>query len=170
MVSYSGDCPKVKVQITGPDQVPYTYLLIDRGAYTTFPLSAGNGAYTIQVLENVEGDSYLIALSQDIDVAIEDEFLPFLYPNQYVSFTADSKTVIKGSELAKNAYSDLEVIQTSITMSSRISLMILQRWIALLMDTCLILMLRSESGTGICFDYASVMTAMSPLPGHTYET
>ena len=51
MVSYSGDCPKVKVQITGPDQVPYTYLLIDRGAYTTFPLSAGNGAYTIQVLE-----------------------------------------------------------------------------------------------------------------------
>ncbi len=107
MVSYSGDCPKVKVQITGPDQVPYTYLLIDRGAYTTFPLSAGNGAYTIQVLENVEGDSYLIALSQDIDVAIEDEFLPFLYPNQYVSFTADSKTVIKGSELAKNAYSDL---------------------------------------------------------------
>lgn len=60
MVSYSGDCPKVKVQITGPDQVPYTYLLIDRGAYTTFPLSAGNGAYTIQVLENVEGDSYLI--------------------------------------------------------------------------------------------------------------
>ena len=84
MVSYSGDCPKVKVQITGSDQIPYTYLLIDRGAYTTFPLSAGNGAYTIQVLENVEGDSYLIALSQDIDVAIEDEFLPFLYPNQYV--------------------------------------------------------------------------------------
>ncbi len=160
MVSYSGDCPKVKVQITGPDQVPYTYLLIDRGAYTTFPLSAGNGAYTIQVLENVEGDSYLIALSQDIDVAIEDEFLPFLYPNQYVSFTADSKTVIKGSELAKNAYSDLEVIQDiyhyvieNISYDTAKADSVTYGYLPDIDATL-------KSGTGICFDYASVMTAM----------
>lgn len=160
MVSYSGDCPKVKVQITGSDQIPYTYLLIDRGAYTTFPLSAGNGAYTIQVLENVEGDSYLIALSQDIDVAIEDEFLPFLYPNQYVSFTAGSKTVIKGSELAKNAYSDLEVIQNiyhyvieNISYDTAKANSVTYGYLPDIDDTL-------KSGTGICFDYASVMTAM----------
>lgn len=146
MVSYSGDCPKVKVQITGSDQIPYTYLLIDRGAYTTFPLSAGNGAYTIQVLENVEGDSYLIALSQDIDVAIEDEFLPFLYPNQYVSFTAGSRRLSKGANWQRMLTAIWKSSRTSITMSSRISLMILQRRIVLLMDTCLTLMIRSSQG------------------------
>jgi len=108
----------------------------------------------------VEGDSYLIALSQDIDVAIEDEFLPFLYPNQYVSFTAGSKTVIKGSELAKNAYSDLEVIQNiyhyvieNISYDTAKANSVTYGYLPDIDDTL-------KSGTGICFDYASVMTAM----------
>lgn len=64
----------------------------------------------IQVLENISGDSYAIALTQGADVQIADEFLPFLYPNQYVNFTADSKVVAKGSCLARDAHSDLDVV------------------------------------------------------------
>ena len=111
MVSYSGSCEKVKVQITGPDQNTYTYLLTARNEYTTFPLSSGNGTYLIQVMENVGGDSYVVSLTHDVDVQIENEFLPFLYPNQYVDFNADSQAVAKGSELATNTWSDLEVVQ-----------------------------------------------------------
>lgn len=81
MVRYSGSCEKVKVQITGPDENTYTYLLSARNDDITFPLPAGDGTYTIQVLENVSGDSYAVSLTQEIDVTLENEFLPFLYPN-----------------------------------------------------------------------------------------
>ena len=45
MVKYNGTNEKVKLQITCPDQSCYTYLISDRGAYDTFPLTAGNGSY-----------------------------------------------------------------------------------------------------------------------------
>ena len=47
MVKYNGANEKVKLQITCPDQSCYTYLISDRGAYDTFPLTAGNGSYTL---------------------------------------------------------------------------------------------------------------------------
>ena len=54
------------------------------------------------MLSNVQTEyaNYATCLHQQFDVVIEDEFLPFLYPNQYVNFTADSLTVAKGAELA----------------------------------------------------------------------
>ena len=111
MVNYNGSCEKVKLQITGPDQNCYTYLITEHGNYTAFPLTAGNGSYSIQVMENIGGDSYVLSLEQTVDVQIENEFLPFLYPNQYVDFKADSNAVKKGSELAEDTWTDLEVVQ-----------------------------------------------------------
>lgn len=107
--SYTGTCPKVKLRITGPDTVVYTYDL-HGGGYETFPLSSGNGYYDVTIYENISGTNYATCLYADLDVQITDEFSPFLYPNQYVNFTADSKVVAKGQELAEGASSDLEVI------------------------------------------------------------
>lgn len=160
MVSYSGSCEKVKLQITGPDQNAYTYLISDRGSYSAFPLTAGNGSYSIQVLENVGGDSYIVSLEQTVDVQIENEFLPFLYPNQYVYFTADSAAVAKGSELAKDTWTDLEVVQNiynyvteNITYDTQKAKNVSYGYIPNVDETL-------SSGTGICFDYAAIMTAM----------
>ena len=160
MVSYSGSCEKVKVQITGPDQNTYTYLLTDRNEYTTFPLSSGNGTYTVQVMENVGGDSYVVSLTHDMNAQIENEFLPFLYPNQYVDFNADSQAVKKGSELAKDTWSDLEVVQNiynfvikNISYDTEKASSVSYGYIPNVDDTL-------KSGTGICFDYAALMAAM----------
>ena len=119
MVSYSGSCEKVKVQITGPDQNTY-----------------------------------------DVDVQIENEFLPFLYPNQYVDFNADSQAVAKGSELAANTWSDLEVVQNiynfvikNISYDTEKATSVSYGYIPNVDDTL-------TSGTGICFDYAALMAAM----------
>ncbi len=101
MVNYNGSCEKVKLQITGPDQNCYTYLITEHGNYTAFPLTAGNGSYSIQVMENIGGDSYVLSLEQTVDVQIENEFLPFLYPNQYVDFKADSNAVKKEASSQK---------------------------------------------------------------------
>lgn len=160
MASYSGTCEKVKLQITGPDQNCYTYLISDRGNYNAFPLTSGNGSYSIQVLENVGGDSYIVSLEQTVDVHIDDEFLPFLYPNQYVYFTADSAAVTKGSELAKDTWTDLEVVQNiynyvteNITYDTAKAENVSYGYIPDVDETL-------SSGTGICFDYAALMTAM----------
>ena len=109
MVSYSGSNPKVKLQITGSDEITYTYNLHD--GYETFPLTSGNGSYTVGVFENMEGTSYSTLFTQTLDVTIQDEFGPYLYANQYVNFTAQSKTVAKAVELSSSANDDLEVIE-----------------------------------------------------------
>lgn len=160
MVKYNGTNEKVKLQITCPDQSCYTYLISDRGAYDTFPLTAGNGSYTLQVLENVAGDTYTVSLAQSINVSIEDEFLPFLYPNQYVNFHTDSKAVSKGSDLAKDTYSDLDVVQNiynyvikNISYDTEKAQNVSYGYVPDIDDTL-------SSKKGICFDYAALMTSM----------
>ena len=160
MVKYNGTNEKVKLQITCPDQSCYTYLISDRGAYDTFPLTAGNGSYALQVLENVAGDTYTVSLAQSINVSIEDEFLPFLYPNQYVNFHTDSKAVSKGSDLAKDTYSDLDVVQNiynyvikNITYDTEKAQNVSYGYVPDIDDTL-------SSKKGICFDYAALMTSM----------
>lgn len=160
MVKYNGTNEKVKLQITCPDQSCYTYLISDRGAYDTFPLTAGNGSYALQVLENVAGDTYTVSLAQSINVSIEDDFLPFLYPNQYVNFHADSKAVSKGSDLAKDTYSDLDVVQNiynyvikNISYDTEKAQNVSYGYVPDVDDTL-------SSKKGICFDYAALMTSM----------
>ena len=160
MVKYNGTNEKVKLQITCPDQSCYTYLISDRGAYDTFPLTAGNGSYALQVLENVAGDTYTVSLAQSINVSIEDEFLPFLYPNQYVNFHTDSKAVSKGSDLAKDTYSDLDVVQNIynyvikiISYDTEKAQNVSYGYVPDIDDTL-------SSKKGICFDYAALMTSM----------
>mgnify|MGYP000902170896 FL=1 len=160
MVKYNGTNEKVKLQITCPDQSCYTYLISDRGAYDTFPLTAGNGSYALQVLENVAGDTYTVSLAQSINVSIEDEFLPFLYPNQYVNFHTDSKAVSKGRDLAKDTYSDLDVVQDiynyvikNISYDTEKAQNVSYGYVPDVDDTL-------SSKKGICFDYAALMTSM----------
>lgn len=160
MVKYNGTNEKVKLQITCPDQSCYTYLISGRGAYDTFPLTAGNGSYALQVLENVAGDTYTVSLAQSINVSIEDEFLPFLYPNQYVNFHTDSKAVSKGSDLAKDTYSDLDVVQNiynyvikNISYDTEKAQNVSYGYVPDVDDTL-------SSKKGICFDYAALMTSM----------
>lgn len=160
MVKYNGTNEKVKLRITCPDQSCYTYLISDRGAYDTFPLTAGNGSYALQVLENVAGDTYTVSLAQSINVNIEDEFLPFLYPNQYMNFHTDSKAVSKGSDLAKDTYSDLDVVQNiynyvikNISYDTEKAQNVSYGYVPDIDDTL-------SSKKGICFDYAALMASM----------
>lgn len=157
--SYTGTCPKVKLRITGPDTIVYTYDLHGNG-YETFPLSSGDGYYDVTIYENISGTNYATCLYADLEVQISDTFGPFLYPNQYVNFNADSKVVAKGQELAVGASSDLEVI-------TRIYDYITQNITydyakasdpptGYTSDVDAIL----TSGTGICLDYAAVMASM----------
>lgn len=158
MVSYTGTNEKVKLQITGSDEVVYTYDL--HGDYETFPLTAGSGSYTVGVFENIEGTSYSTLFTQTIDVKIDDEFGPYLYANQYVNFNGDSKVVEKAEELSKPCNDDLEVIEqvynymiSNFTYDYDKAESVQSGYLPDVDEVF-------EAQTGICFDYAAVMAAM----------
>lgn len=156
--SYFGTCPKVKFQITGPDAVTYTYNLT--GGNEFFPLSAKSGTYTFGIYENITGTSYSVNMVQTLDISISSTFGPFLYPNQYCMFNANSATVKKAAELAYTANNDLDVVSNiyhyviqNITYDYAKAANITSGYVCNVDATL-------ASGTGICLDYAAVMTCM----------
>lgn len=151
---------KVQIQITNPTGEMYPYPMNTGDAYRTFPLTCGDGDYSVRVLENISGDQYAIGLSQDFSVTLQDEFRPFLYPNQYVEYTADSNAVKLGQKLSGEAADDLGYVQnvynyviSNITYDTEMAENLPVNYIP---DPDATL----ASGKGICFDYASLMTAM----------
>lgn len=162
---YAGSASRIKIFIITPDEVKYTYDLTAADDWAVLPLTGGNGVYQIEVYENVEGTSYSTLFKEpSLSVSLNDEFRPFLYPNQYTWFTADSETVKKAAELAQNADSDLDVITnvynftigTLVYDDDKAAEAETGALAGYLPDVDQVL----ESGKGICFDYAAVMTAM----------
>lgn len=159
MAVYTGTNAKVKMQIKGPNSVTYTYNLTSSD-YEAFPLSAGDGSYEISILENVGGTSYSYCLTTTISVTLASEFGPYLYPNQYCNFNASSKAVAKAKELAESANSDLDVVAIvynyiieNITYDYDKAATVPSGYIPNVDATL-------ASGTGICLDYAAIMTSM----------
>lgn len=159
MACYSGSSNKVKLQLSGPDYMTYTYDLAGND-YEVFPLSAGDGIYQLGVYENVEGNQYATVFSQQLSVAISNTVGPFLYPNQYVKFNASSNVVSTAQELVANAHDDLEAIidvyeyvLNNITYDYDKAENVQSGYIPNV-DEIL------ETKTGICLDYAAVMASM----------
>lgn len=158
IVDYHGTNNKVKLQITGPDSITYTFDL--HGGQEVFPLVAQNGSYNVSVYENVEGTQYASILSQNIQVSITDEFGPYLYPNQYVNFTADSLAVQKGSELAYYCSSDTEVVESVYNYIISNFKYDYDKAASVKSGYLPDIDKVFKENTGICFDYASVMATM----------
>ena len=161
MMAYTGlSQEKLKVIITCPSKVKYTYNLTDGGEYEVFPLSDGNGKYNITVYKNITGIKYSTIYSKDITVNLESEFAPFLLPNQYVNYTPESKVVQKANELVNNKEDELEAIKeiyqyvvTNITYDKVKIKSVKSGYLPDLDDVL-------KEKKGICFDYAALMTAM----------
>ena len=158
MVNYKGNASKAKLQITGPDAVTYTYTL--KGGEEVFALTAGSGAYTVNVFELISNINYSTALSAKFSVQLENDFLPFLYPNQYVMFTPDCETVKAGQQAAATAHDELEVV-TNVYNYVMKNLSYdydkaknVQSGYTPVVDSIL------AAKKGICFDYAAVMATM----------
>lgn len=156
MAKYTGSNAKPKLQLTGTDGITYTYSLYKD--YSTFPLTYGDGTYQVGVYENVSDDRYTTLLSETFSVTLTDPLKPYLYPNQYVNFTADSLPVAKAEELADGASSDLDIISsvynyiiTHFTYDYSKASSVTSGYLPDIDEVF-------TSEKGICFDYAAVMT------------
>lgn len=169
MASYKGSVSKIKLQITGSDGNIYTYNLSNSGKYEVFPLTAGNGSYTINIFENVVGTSYALAFGKTISVTLESQQLPFLYPSQYVNFSSGSNAVKIGEQLAAGSADQLEIISrvynyviTNITYDDAKAASIQSGQTTTYLPSVDATL---SSGKGICFDYAAVMATMLRTQG-----
>lgn len=160
MIQYTGKASKIKVQIMKNGGETYTYDLNARSAYEVFPLTEGNGTYTVRVLEQVQGNQYAVKSNNQLSVNLKSEFEPFLYPNQYVNFSSGSAVAAKSEELAVSASDSLGVITNvynyvvnNFTYDTALANTVESGYLPNV-DQVL------AKKKGICFDYAAVMTAM----------
>jgi transglutaminase/protease-like cytokinesis protein 3 len=164
MIRHTASDKKLKVRIAKGDENA-TYDLPDTDLYNTFLLPYGSGKYKVQVFRQVSGNRYSNESSFDITVEIADESLPFLYPNQYVSYTAQSAAVKKAAELCEGLSSDADRLKairkyvTAAILYDYVRASTVQSGYLPVIDDVL------AQGRGICFDYAALTACMLRTQG-----
>jgi hypothetical protein len=155
-----GKSVPIKVQITKKGGEAYTYNLKSDGTAEIFPLSVGDGDYTINIFENVSGNKYALAFGKTIGVKLRHPFLPFMYPNQYVKFSSGSAAAKQAESLVAGKASDLEkldaVYQYVVKNFKYDNELAANAPTGYVPNVDAVL----QSKKGICFDYAAVMSAM----------
>lgn len=159
MVCYTGyTSSRLKARVQGP-QTTYTYNILPE-EWAVFPLSDGNGYYTVTIYENTSGSKYATVMSASFSVTLADEFAPFLRPNQYVDYTHAENTVATGAELCAGLTHPLEKVAAvydfvvaTLSYDYDKAANVKSGYLPVL-DQVL------EEQRGICFDYAALMTAM----------
>jgi transglutaminase-like putative cysteine protease len=151
---------KIKAQVKGPTTT-YTYNLTAAAKdWTTFPLSDGNGSYTVTVYENTTGTKYAAVCSVSFNAQMTDAFAPFLRPNQYVDYAKSANTLAKAAVLTKGMTEPLDKVKAVYTFVvntltyDRAKASTVKSGYLPVLDTVL------AQKKGICFDYAALMTAM----------
>jgi hypothetical protein len=155
---------RLKVIVQTPKKTQYTYNLASpakagESLWEVFPLSEGDGKYTIGVYTNTSGNKYATSYSTNVDVKLKDSYAPFLVPSQYVNYTDKSATVTRAAEIAKDKKTDLEKVAAvydeviKFTYDKELAANVKSGYLP---DVDKVL----SSKKGICFDYAAVMTAM----------
>lgn len=155
---YTGKSERAKLRIKCGD-LQYDHDLAADGTREFFPLME-SGNYSVKVYELVTGKSYGEAASADFKVTIKSSTGMYLYPNKYIDFNSKSVCVKKAAELCAGAEDEVEKIAAifgyvagNITYDKQLAATVKSGYIPDPDSTL-------EKGTGICFDYASLMAAM----------
>jgi transglutaminase-like putative cysteine protease len=156
---------ELRALITTPNNIVYTYPLNQKNEFEVYPLSEGDGTYIIKIYEHLNNpqisNMYKEILSLSVTVKLNDQHLPFLYPNQYVNFSKDSPLIKKAAEFkslkddraAINAINDYvsKKMQYDTARAADESV----AWNIPDLDRAY------TELTGICIDYAALMAAMA---------
>ncbi len=150
---------RLKFQVL-KDDATYNYDMESDGTPAVFPLQCGDGSYEFRVMENVVDNKYAELYSTVCDVELEDEFQPFIRPSNYVSYNQESACVKKAEELALTAGDALGLVHEvydyicdNVSYDKDKARNVKKGYLPNPDETL-------ESGTGICFDYASLAAAM----------
>lgn len=151
---------RLKLAVT-KDDMTYNYDINLDNEYETFTFNMHDGLYTIKILENISDNKYSIKNSLNIDVSLDNELLPFLYPNQISNYDTSTYSVLKSFEIcegldtqfdrAKTVY---EYVIDNIDYDWDKFEEVDGKYVIPNND------LTYELKKGICFDYSSLMCSM----------
>lgn len=162
---YVGACgvssSRLKLQVI-KDGTAYNYDMPTDGTPMFAPLNMGDGTYTFNIMQNTTESRYAELLSETMPVSLGSEFAPFLHPSIFCAYTPDSAAVAKARQLVAGAQNEGDALRAIYT------------WIRdnITYDRAKASELSGKtgyipnpdetlaSGSGICFDYASLAAAM----------
>jgi len=142
----------------------YTYDINGAGNFDTIPLQMGDGTYKFVLFENATGNQYAKVMGYDLKVKLDDENLPFLYPNIMVDYNADTQAVALAEELCEGLTTDRDkfdavskFVKTNIVYdfvrAGSVLSGTLTQYIPDIDDVL-------DTKKGICFDYAALVACM----------
>lgn len=150
---------KMNVQLTTEEGVVYSYF-ISPGESAVIPFSAGSGTYQVCCYQQIDGSQYAALFADTLEVSLKNEFLPFLYPNQYVNFTPDSESSKLALSIVSEDTSDVDALTAiynyvvqNLTYDYNLADNVESGYLPDVDATL-------KSKKGICFDYAALTAAM----------
>ncbi len=160
---YVGACASssrtLKFQVSCDGQV-YNYDLPADGTPIICPLNMGDGTYSFRIMENTSANRYAELFATEADVTLDSEFEPYLRPNVICSYSSDSACVAKAREIAADASTESQALDAvcqwvteNVTYDTALAATAPDGYVPDPDSTF-------ESGTGICYDYASLTAAM----------
>ncbi|MBQ1311469.1 MAG: transglutaminase domain-containing protein [Blautia sp.] len=150
---------KVNLQLASLETQPYSYFL-SPGELAFIPFTEGNGEYILTCYLQASSDRYAALYSQNLDVKVKNEFYPFLYPNQYVNFTPESKACKTALSMMEENTPDTQALEQiynlvvdNVKYDTHKAETVPAGYLPDIDETL-------RTGEGICFDYAALMAAM----------
>ena len=157
-VSVSTD-QMMNVQLTAEDGVVYSYF-ISPGESAVIPFSSGSSTYQVSCYQQISDSQYAALYADTLEIKLANEFLPFLYPNQYVNFTPDSEASKLALSMVSEDTSDIDALQiiynyvvSHVTYDYDLADTVASGYLPDVDETL-------QTGKGICFDYAALTAAM----------
>jgi len=154
----------VLVMTPNPEHPQYQYNIPQDGQYYPFPFSEGNGRYTIGLYKRIQGLEYAQLMGMECEVSISDDLLPFLITNHKVRYSGKSLSVKLASELVKDNnefFSQVSEVYNyviaNVSYDTKKATAAANGEIPLYIPDNDQILLSKE---GICFDYATLTTAM----------
>lgn len=154
------DHARIKIMVLKGEE-KYTYDLNKDNTYEVFPLNMSDGSYTVKVYENIQDDAYALLFDTNFEVTLENEFVPYLYPNQVVDYDTNTLCLQKSFELVKDDKTELDrvqhiyswVIDNVVYDWDKVD-EVQGKYVLPVLDEIY------QEKKGICFDYAALMSAM----------
>jgi hypothetical protein len=150
---------RLKFQVV-KDETVYNYDLASDGTPSIFPLQSGDGTYRFRIMENVTESRYAERFAVSCDVALKDEFTPFIRPSDYADYSQSSLCVKKAAELAGTVSDEVGVVSEvyayicrTVTYDTPKAENVQSGYLPDVDETM-------TSGKGICIDYAALAAAM----------
>lgn len=153
------DSGKMNVQIAGPDNTVYSYF-IEPGEEAVIPFTGGSGDYQIICYRQIGGSRYAALYSENLEVSLANEYLPFLYPNQYVEFTPETKASKLALEILPEDAEDVDALEAVYAYVTEHLVYDEEKAASVEVGYLPDVDETLETGRGICFDYAALTTAM----------